>query len=139
MSPSYVPADNEKVQLVFRGSHSKGCYFLHHEIEPSVLVNFMQVMDQFEGLHFARIDTRFSSLEDLQKGKFSIIEINGIGAESTNIYDPKNSFADMRRILREQWHVVLEFGTLNLKRDKGLGQDGFFSFLKEFIAFKKQY
>ncbi len=48
LSPFYVPQKDEKVLLVFRGSHSKGCYFFDREIVSAEVEKFVEVMNRFE-------------------------------------------------------------------------------------------
>ncbi len=57
-----------------------------------------------------------SSFEDLRRGEnFRIIELNGVTSESTNIYDPRYSLADVYRILFRQWRLAFEIGRENIR------------------------
>jgi hypothetical protein len=53
----------------------------------------------------------------LQEGVFRVIELNGVSAEATHIYDPAISVLDAYRVLFRQWRLAFEIGALN--RDHG--------------------
>jgi hypothetical protein len=49
--------------------------------------------------------------EDLENGRFKVIELNGAASEATNIYDARNSLFSAYRTLYKQWdpHCTLRF------------------------------
>lgn len=54
---------------------------------------FNSILNAIPGFYYGRLDIRFNSFEELEKGEnFSIIELNGVKSEPTHIYDPKYSF-----------------------------------------------
>ncbi len=120
LSPHYIPKVNEKVQLVNKGNHSKGCIFLDGSewVKNSQLKNVQWVLDQLEGFYVGRIDIKFRDLESLSCGEFKIIEINGAGAESSNFYDPKFSVKEAYKIIKEQWTIIFQVGHMNRKLGK---------------------
>jgi hypothetical protein len=54
---------------------------------------------------------RFMAGEDL-----AIIELNGVTAEPTDVYDPDRSVTSAYRSLFEQWRLVFEIGAANRRR-----------------------
>ena len=59
------------------------------------------------GFSIGRYDVRFSSIEDVRKGKgFAILKLNGAASEATNAYDSSNSLCEAYRILFRQWEFV---------------------------------
>jgi hypothetical protein len=45
-----------------------------------------------------------------------VLELNGVTAESTDIYDPGNSVVDAWRKLMRQWRLAFEIGAANRAR-----------------------
>ena len=64
--------------------------------------------------YFGRFDARFSTVERLEEGEgFQIIEINGAGGESINVWDPKMPLWQVYRELFEQQRLIFEIGARN--------------------------
>ncbi len=103
-----VPTTGQHVQLVFAGNHCKGSIFRNGaaEITPALTARIDAIARAIPDFHFGRFDLRYTNLAALRRGEdFRIIEINGVGAEATHIWDPATS-------LRELWGAQLyHFGT----------------------------
>ena len=110
-----VPAAGAGVSIIDIGTHSKGAIFLDRGwAQTTELENEIDAVCRgYAGFYFGRFDLRAASAEDFKKGKFKIIELNGVTSEATNIYDPKNSLSDAYRILFRQWRIAFEIGALN--------------------------
>lgn len=110
-----VPALGERVQLVEIGAHSKGTVFFDGAwvITPALETAIDRVSQRYRGFHFGRYDVRTPSADDLKRGNFKVIELNGVSSESTSIYDPKNSVFDAYRILFKQWRIAFGIGAAN--------------------------
>ena len=80
------------------------------------------------GFYFGRFDVRSPSIEDLQGGSFEVLELNGVSAEATHIYDPSVSLRKAYRTLLVQWRIAFEIGAMN--RTTGSGPMP----LKEFLC-----
>jgi hypothetical protein len=80
------------------------------------------------GFYFGRFDVRSPSIEDLQGGSFEVLELNGVSAEATHIYDPSVSLRKAYRTLLVQWRIAFEIGAIN--RTTGSGPMP----LKEFLC-----
>ena len=116
---SEVPAEDERVQLVEIGTHSKGALFLDGGwIKTPELENKIdEISHSFDGFYFGRFDIRTPSVDDFKAGRnFKIVELNGVTSEATHIYDPRNSLIDAYRVLFEQWRLAFQIGAKNRER-----------------------
>jgi hypothetical protein len=68
------------------------------------------------GFHFGRFDVRASSIEALLGGEFFVIELNGVFAEATHIYDPEICLTEACTTLFRQWRAAFEIGAENRAR-----------------------
>ena len=114
-----VPAEGEPVALNEIGNHARGSLFLNgrwvltRELEDA----FEEIARSFDGFHFGRFDVRAPCIEEFKKGRgFRIIELNGVTAESTDMYDPSNSLFTAWGMLMTQWRIAYEIGAINRKR-----------------------
>jgi hypothetical protein len=73
-----------------------------------------EICKKIDGFYFGRLDIRFSTLEDFKQSRnFSIIEVNGAGAEPTHIYDPSHSlFYAWKEIIRH-WFILFRISRAN--------------------------
>ena len=112
LKPNHVPEAGELVHLSYRGSHSQGCLFLDGAelLSKEIETHIARVFDRIPGFNVGRADIKFESLEALSRGEFRIVEINGAGAESTNLYDPKYSLWQRYKIVALQWRTIFEIG-----------------------------
>jgi hypothetical protein len=86
-----VPPAVSEVQLVFAGNHCKGSIFADGaaDITAALTAQIDRIARAIPDFHFGRFDVRYGSLAALRRGEdFTIIEINGVGAEATHIWDP---------------------------------------------------
>ncbi|MEM7646336.1 MAG: hypothetical protein AAF203_05460, partial [Pseudomonadota bacterium] len=119
LDPQYVPTRGEKYQLGIRGSHSKGCLFLDGKkwIDSTVLDRLVDHLSMVSGFYMGRLDIKFESLSELKAGRYKIIEINGVGGESSNFYDPRLSKWEAYKIMFRQWKLIFQIGSRN--REQG--------------------
>ncbi|MEO6624932.1 MAG: hypothetical protein ABIN37_08880, partial [Burkholderiaceae bacterium] len=67
--------------------------------------------------HFGRFDVRFENFAQVQYGEgFTILEINGAGAESTHIWDRRTGLLQAWRDLMRQYRWLFEIGHANRAR-----------------------
>ena len=113
-----VPAAGESVQLVEIGSHCRGSVFLDGSRlrTPELEAAVDRIAQAFEGFHFGRFDVRSPSHADLRAGRFSVIELNGVAAEATHIYDPAVSLVSAYRTMFTQWRIAFAIGAANRAR-----------------------
>jgi hypothetical protein len=113
----------EEMPLNFAGNHARGAIFRNgaQHITPEMTATFDSVARDFPNLHFARFDVRFSSLDSLKKGgAFSIVEVNGVGAEATHIWDCDMKLKEAYKVLAQQWRHAFEIGSANRAREHTL-------------------
>lgn len=110
-----VPAHGESVQLVEIGSHCRGTVFLDgaHLRTPELESAVDRIGQAMEGFYFGRFDVRSPSPDDLRAGRFSVIELNGVAAEATHIYDPAVSLWSAYGTIFEQWRIAFSIGSAN--------------------------
>jgi hypothetical protein len=114
-----VPADGERVRLGHIGNHSQGALFRDgaHLATPAVEARIDEIARAVPGFFVGRFDIRYGDVHAFKAGlDLAIVELNGVTAESTNIYDPSRSLVDAYRTLFEQWQLIFEIGAANLAR-----------------------
>jgi hypothetical protein len=114
-----VPRPGERVGLIEIGTHSRGALFvdggwvLTGELERAI----DDISRSVDGFHIGRYDIRTWSLDGFERGKaFRIVELNGVTAEATHIYDPRLGVVDAYRTLFEQWRLAFAIGAANRAR-----------------------
>ena len=115
----HVPLRGQAIRLAFAGSHSRGAIFRNgtHLVTPQMQERFDAIAQSLPEFHFGRFDVRFKSFAEVQQGRgFTIVEINGAGAESTHIWDRKTSLLVAWRDLMRQYRWLFEIGHANRKR-----------------------
>lgn len=118
-------------RLVFSGSHSKGAIFKNGNrwITEAMCERFDAIADGLDGFHFGRFDVRFADFEAFCAGcDFSIIEINGAGAESTHIWDSTTGLFEAWRALIAQLQLLFRIGAIN--RSRGFQPEGWRTFVQ---------
>jgi hypothetical protein len=114
-----VPAPGDSIRLAFAGSHSRGAIFRNgsHLVTPEMEARFDAIAQALPEFHFGRFDIRFERFADVQLGHgFSIVEINGAGAESTHIWDRSTGLLTAWRDLMRQYRWLFEIGAANRRR-----------------------
>lgn len=112
-----VPQKGEAVRLAFAGNHSKGTIFRNGDalVTPEMEALFDRLSQKIPGFYFGRYDIRFDDFERIRAGEtaFTILEINGAGAESTHIWDAEVSLLKAWRDLMEQCYLAWKIGAIN--------------------------
>jgi hypothetical protein len=114
-----IPPEGQAVPLVEIGSHCRGAAFLDGAwIRSAALEESIdRLARSFDGFHFGRFDIRARSYEHLARGvDFKVVELNGVTAEATHIYDPRTRLIDAYRVVFEQWRIAFEIGAANAAR-----------------------
>jgi hypothetical protein len=114
-----VPAAGESIRLAFAGSHSRGAIFRNgtHLVTPAMEARFDAIAQALPEFHFGRFDVRFEAFTSVQRGEgFTILEINGAGAESTHIWDRRTGLLQAWRDLMRQYRWLFEIGAANRAR-----------------------
>ena len=90
-SAARVPVRGERVGLstvasLRVGARYEAAPFL---ITPALAARVDAIARGMGEFHAGRFDVRFASMADLRAGRFTIIEVNGVGAESIDAWDPQ--------------------------------------------------
>ena len=113
-----LPAGVSQVVVPY-GNHSRGALFidLSDRINEAMINVIDTVCKQIPGFYYGRLDIKFKSWEDLNKGRhFSIIELNGAGSEPTHIYDPGHSLFFAWKEICRHWKILYRISRLNAER-----------------------
>jgi len=114
-----ILSEGARYTLVPYGNHCRGAKFI--DLSGKITTELTNAIDhvcrQIPGFYYGRLDIKFTSWEDLARGKnFSIIELNGAGSEPTHIYDPSHSlFFAWKEIIRH-WRLLYSISRLNAKK-----------------------
>jgi hypothetical protein len=114
-----VPATGQSIRLAFAGSHSRGAIFRNgtHLVTPEMEAAVDDISRRLPEFHFGRYDVRFERFADVQRGcGFTIVEVNGAGAESTHIWDRRTGLLQAWRDLMRQYRWLFEIGHANRAR-----------------------
>ncbi len=85
-----VPAPEEVVPLTTVHSLRVGARYEDAPglSTPALLARVHMIARGMGNFHAGRFDVRFASMEELRAGRFTIIEVNGAGAEAIGAWDP---------------------------------------------------
>ena len=113
----FIPLKNEEVVLNVIGNHSKGTQFINgnHLISRDLENTFDFINSEITGWYYGRLDLKYKSFDDLLKGEnFKILEINGVIAEPTHVYDSlSGSYFSALKTIKQHWKTIFEIGTKN--------------------------
>jgi hypothetical protein len=133
-----VPAAGESIRLAFAGSHSRGAIFRNgtHLVTPQMEARLDAIAKRLPEFHFGRFDVRFERFADVQVGRgFTIVEINGAGAESAHIWDRRTSLLQAWRDLMRQYRWLFEIGAAN--RTRGFAPMRWADFVRDYRREKR--
>jgi len=128
-----LPAAGEAVRLAFAGSHSRGAIFRNGTalVTPQMQARFDAIAQALPEFHFGCFDVRFERFEDLQQGHgFTIVEVNGAGAESAHIWDRNTPLLQAWLDLMRQYRWLYEIGAAN--RARGFKPMGWAQFVRDY-------
>ncbi|MGJ5814590.1 VTT domain-containing protein [Paludibaculum fermentans] len=114
-----VPARGETVQLVEIGSHCRGAIFSNGAPlwTPALEAEIDRISKLHPGFAFGRFDLRVPSAEDFRSGRnLQVIELNGVGAEATHVYDPSVSLWAAYSAMYTHWRLAFEIGAVQRRR-----------------------
>jgi hypothetical protein len=91
-----IPAPGERVLLTTIASLRAGARYedASAHTAPALATRIDAIARSMDRFHWGRFDVRFNSLSALQAGEFTIIEVNGAGAEAINFWDSGISLRD---------------------------------------------
>ena len=109
----------ERLALGEVGNHCQGTLFRSGErLRTAALeARVDSIAREVPGFFIGRFDVRYSDPARFMAGDdLAIIELNGVTAEPTDVYDPDRSLLDSYRALFAQWRLVFEIGAANIRR-----------------------
>lgn len=113
----FKPKKDEAFLLNEIGNHCKGASFLNgnNHISEKLRATFDKISHCVEGVYFGRFDIKYKCFEDLEAGKnFKIIELNGVIAEPTHIYDaPNSSYIYALKSIAKHWQYIYKISRIN--------------------------
>jgi hypothetical protein len=107
------------MRLAEVGNHSQGTMFLDGAAlwSPALEARIDEIARAVPGFHIGRFDVRYADVDRFRSGTdISIVELNGVTAEPTDIYDPDRPIASAYAALFDQWRRVFEIGDANRRR-----------------------
>jgi hypothetical protein len=111
-----VPAPGESVALSSVWSHRMGGVYCDESaaITPILERRIDAIARSMPGLHVARFDVRFGDLATLGAGEgFKVIEINGVGSEAIQFFDPDVPFFAAYRGVFDKQAMIFAIGAAN--------------------------
>jgi membrane protein DedA with SNARE-associated domain len=114
-----VPARGEVVRIALIGNQRAGV--LYHDgrrhITAALEQRFDAIARSMTEFHYGRFDFRFDNVNHLMRAEdFSIVEINGIGGEAIDCWDPQLGVRECYRRLAAQQRLLFLIGRLNRAR-----------------------
>jgi membrane protein DedA with SNARE-associated domain len=114
-----MPARGEVVQIaVICNQRAGGLYRdARHYITPALAERFDNIARSMPEFHYGRFDIRFADTEALQRGEdMLIVEVNGIGGEAIDVWDPQLPVEETYRRLLAQQRLMFMIGERNRAR-----------------------
>ena len=109
--------NGEELFLIDNANHSKGAVFYSiDEKEKEIASLFIQLSKQINGFNYGRFDVKYNTIDELLEGKYSIIELNGVGAEPIDMYIPKLTLWKGISILIYHWKKMYEIAEYNMNQ-----------------------
>ena len=133
-----IPNEDIVLKLSSIGNHSKGTRFINgnHLITQELEKSMDNLNHRVKGWCYGRLDVKYTSLEELYKGNFKILELNGILAEPTHIYDAnKTSYWGALKTIRKHWKQLYKIARYN-HESEDVPYRKTVPFLKEMFALK---
>lgn len=135
-----VPPTNKEIKLTAIGNHSKGTQFINgnHLISEKLKNTFDRLNHSIEGWYYGRVDIKYNSFEELENGTdFKVLEINGIIAEPTHIYDSKNfTYFKALKTIRKHWKYLFNISITNHETKK-IPYKSLLQFINEIFLLRK--
>ena len=116
------------------GSHNLGTQFNNgNQLNSSELSKQLDAWaDQLPAFYYGRFDVKYQNWEALLQGEnFQLMEINGVNAEPTHIYDPSYSILQAYRDIFSHMRIIYEISEQN--RRLGISPKRLKPFLIELI------
>jgi hypothetical protein len=99
--PDAVPRPGETVRLSTIASTRVGGRYEDATagVTPALTARVEAIARDMQDFHVGRFDVRYTTIDALRRGDFTIMEVNGAGSEAVHAWDPKYSITDVYRIV----------------------------------------
>jgi membrane protein DedA with SNARE-associated domain len=118
-NPNRVPSRGEVVQIATICNQRAGGLYRDAGafITPELSARFDAIARSMPEFHYGRFDVRFAALETFARGEeFAIVEVNGIGGEAIDVWDPQLRVGEAYRRLFFQQRLLFMIGEQNRAR-----------------------
>ena len=98
------------------GNHCQGTLFRDGGAlwTPALEARIDAIAREVPGFFIGRFDVRYTNRDRFMAGEeLDILELNGVSAEPTDVYDPERTIWSSYRALFEQWRQVFTIGAAN--------------------------
>lgn len=115
---SRVPARGERVVLSTVASTRVGGHYRDGSVlaTEALRAHVDAIAADMGGLLAGRFDVRHAGEAALQRGEFTIMEVNGAGSEAVHAWDPRYRIRDAYRIVFEKQRALFEIAAANRRR-----------------------
>ena len=113
IDPATIPPEGAVVRVATIGSTRVGGLYEDATamITPALTDAVDAIANDMTEFHAGRFDVRYDSISALAQGKgFTIIEVNGAGAEAVNAWDPRYSLREAYAIVFAKQRLLFETG-----------------------------
>lgn len=113
-----VLSKGELLEVEPIGNHCRGTMFLNANnlIDSNLEAVIADIALGMDEVYFGRFDLKCKSIEDLKKGKnIAVLELNGVCAEPTHIYDPNSTVSEFFTTIVKQWTIISKIAMYNHK------------------------
>jgi hypothetical protein len=116
--PGRIPPAGEVVRLsTVASTRVGGCYRDGSALAtPALLARVEAIARDMGQFLVGRFDVRYSDLEALRRGEFTIMEVNGAGSEAVHAWDPKYSIREVYRIVFAKQRLLFAIADASRRR-----------------------
>lgn len=99
--PNHIPSRGCTVRIAIVGSTRVGGMYQDGSacITPQLVHAIDAIAKDMDRFHVGRFDVKYTNLDALCAGKFTIIEVNGAGSEAVHAWDPSLTLRQAYRII----------------------------------------
>ncbi len=136
-----VLTDGEVRLLEPIGNHCRGTKFLNgnHLIDDALLAAFEPVCARLGGVLYGRFDLKCDSIDDLRKGAFKVMELNGVFGEPAHVYDPAFGMWRAYRDFYRHWRILFELSKAQRRRGiRPTRHQDALRLIRSYFQYKKQ-
>ena len=114
-----MPDRGDIVRVALIGNQRAGGLYrdVTAAVTPELSARLDAIAAGMSEFHYGRFDVRFDTIGRLLRGEgFAIVEVNGIGGEAIDAWDPGLSVMETYRRLLAQQRLMFEIGAANRAR-----------------------